>query len=148
MLHKNWTIWGIFCQLSGGGGVCLISGQKTLLQALLTIIDAYIFLTVCTNRFLNLTGMVNLMKWRAQTLSVHLGGSVALRGECSSLEAHLSAIAESQVRIPAPCKYCNAASVAAAADAEQAAAEAAKNRNDQMPPKTKQKQSIFTATTK
>ena len=85
------------------------------------------------------------MKWRAQTFSVHLGGSVALRGECSSLEAHLSAIAESQVRIPAPCKYCNAASVAAAADAEQAAA---KNRNGQMPQKTKQKQSIFTATKK
>ena len=32
------------------------------------------------------------------------------RSECSSLVAHLSTVAESRVRIPAPCKYCKTAS--------------------------------------
>ena len=59
-----------------------------------------------------------------------------LRGECST---HLSAVAESRVRIPAPCKYCKAVSAAATAAAvnavaasavaaSAAAAEATKNR--------------------
>ena len=34
-------------------------------------------------------------------------------GDCSSLIAHLSVVAESWVRIPAPCKYCKAGSAAA-----------------------------------
>ena len=53
--------------------------------------------------------------------------------------AHLSAVAESRVRIPAPCKYCKAVSAAATAAAvnavaasavaaSAAAAEATKNR--------------------
>ena len=42
------------------------------------------------------------------------------------MEAHLTVVAESRDRIPAPCEYCKAASAAAADAADAAAAEAAK----------------------
>ena len=54
---------------------------------------------------------------------MQLGNSIwkcVVRGECSSVVAHLSAFAESRVRIPTPCKYCKAVS--------SAVAEATKNR--------------------
>ena len=55
----------------------------------------------------------------------------------SSLVAHLSAVAESRVRIPAPCKYYKAASAVRASAAAEAAeaAEAANNRKGQRPHK-------------
>ena len=52
----------------------------------------------------------------------------------SSLVAHLSAVAESRVRIPAPCKYYKAASAVRASAAAEAA-EAANNRKGQRPHK-------------
>ena len=59
---------------------------------------------------------------------------IVVHGVCSSMAAQLSAIADSQVRIPVHCKFCKAAyalaSTATVAAAAQAAA-AAKNIKDQ-----------------
>ena len=44
---------------------------------------------------------------------------------CGCVVAHLSAVAESLVRIPTPCKYCKAASAAVAASTAASAASAA-----------------------
>ena len=65
------------------------------------------------------------------------------RGECSSLVAHLSSVAESRVRITALCKAASADSAAASSVAvasTAAAPEAAKNRKGQRPPKIQIKQ--------
>ena len=51
--------------------------------------------------------------------------SVKLGDECNSLVAHLSAFAESRVRIPTACKFFTAASAAAVFSTEAAAASAA-----------------------
>ena len=52
-----------------------------------------------------------------------------------ALVTHPSAVAESQVQIPTPCKYCKATSAAAASEAVAAstAAEAVKKRKRQRP---------------
>ena len=47
-----------------------------------------------------------------------------VRGECSSFVAHLSAVADSRVRIPAPSKYWKALAVVSAASEEALAASA------------------------
>ena len=59
---------------------------------------------------------------RYSTVSVWV--SVALRSECNSLVAHLSAVAESRFRILAPCKYCKEVAAAATSLATAAASAA------------------------